>query len=90
MLIILLAERGGGDNGPCEGELIGVCLAGTDNGDGDGGSGLALKHEADYGEGKLAGRLLADGFDHIAVGEMLLVGGRAGQDVDHSGVSEAF
>ncbi len=73
-----------------EGKLVGVGLARAHHREVHGGSRLALEHEADHGQRQLAGGLLADGLDDVAVGQVLLVGGRAGRHADHGGVAEAL
>ncbi len=90
VLIELLAQRGRGHDGARERDLVGIGLEGTDNGDRNRGSGLALEHEAHQGQRKIVRGLAFNEIDHVAVAEMLLVGGRAGQHVDDGGVAEAL
>ena len=51
---------------------------------------LAFEQKPNHGQRQLAGRLFADGFNDVAVSEVLFVGGRAGHHADHGGVSKTF
>ena len=77
-------------DGAGEGQLVGVRFAGANHGERNGDAGLALKHQANDRQGQLARGLVADGFNDVAVGEMLVVGRRAGRDADDGGIAKAL
>ena len=90
VLIKLLAKRRRCHDGARECDLVRIGLEGADNRDRNRGSGLALEHEAHQSQRYIVCGLAFNEIDHVAVAEMRLVGGRAGQHVDDGGVAVAL
>ena len=78
------------NDGARERELVRIWFARTNHGERDRAAGLAFKHEADHGQRELAGGAVADGFDHVAVAEVLAICRRAGNDADDGCIAVAF
>ncbi len=70
--------------------FVRIWFAGTNHGERHSAAGFALKHEADDGQRKLARGRVADGLNDVAVGEVLPIGGRTGNDADDGCVAVAL